>query len=111
LRAVLADVPFGERPPPPAPAPAAISVSAPAAIPPPASRDWILLAGVGWLRAGDVQTLAPALSLTWLGRHVGARLMVTGFGTSTERSRAAGNARVGQEVALAELLGCWRPRG
>ena len=114
LRAVLADVPVGERPAPPAPppvAPVAISVSAPPQIPPPAYRDWILMAGAGWFRAGGAQTIAPALSLAWLGTHVGGRLVVTGFGTSTGRSRLAGSARVGQELALAELLGCWRPRG
>jgi hypothetical protein len=112
LKAVLADVPPAEPAPlPPVPATPPTVVAAPVAPPPPPpARDRILMAGVGWLRAGDAQTVAPLLELSLVGRHLGARVTASGLGSSTELSATAGTASVGQHLALIELLGCLRPR-
>ncbi|HSS39609.1 MAG TPA: hypothetical protein VLT58_12650, partial [Polyangia bacterium] len=65
---------------------------------------------IGWLRAGNAGTLAPALSLAVTRDHLGARLAVSGLGSSPERTAPAGSARMAQDVALLELLACWRLR-
>jgi hypothetical protein len=105
LKAVLAEVPAAEAPPPP-PVAASPAPPPPAIVPRPARERW-LLAGVGWLREGSVQTLAPALSFAWLAGRLGVRIAAAGLGSTTERSAAAGTARIGQELALVEALGCW----
>ncbi|HXJ23930.1 MAG TPA: hypothetical protein VMT03_27300 [Polyangia bacterium] len=110
LKAVLADVPQAEPAPPPtppAPAAAPAVVQAAEASPP---RDRILVAGVGWLRAGDAQTVAPLLGLSWIGRRLGIRATISGLGSSTELTAPAGTASIGQQVGLVELLGCLRLR-
>jgi hypothetical protein len=115
LKAVLSDVP-PPRPAPPAaepvtraaPAPPAEVAAPPAATPAPADR--ILSIGLGWLRAGDAETVAPVLSLSLVARHLGARATVSGLGSSTVVNATAGTAWVGQHVGLVELLGCVRRR-
>ncbi|MES1210128.1 MAG: hypothetical protein ABUS79_29685, partial [Pseudomonadota bacterium] len=82
LRALLAEIPM-EQPheplvtvvvPPQPPAGVVATVSE-------AHRsEPIVVAGVGWLRAGSAGTLAPALSLTVARDHLGARLAVSGLG-------------------------------
>jgi hypothetical protein len=110
LRAVLAEIPTGQRHEPsaivvgPSQPVADHSVVLPAAQP----AESTLLAGVGWLRAGSAGTLAPALSLAVVREHLGARLAVGGLGSSIDRGAVAGSARVREELALFELLACWR---
>jgi hypothetical protein len=115
LKAVLSDVPLAEPAPPAAappapPAPVQIVAVAPAppAREPPRAADRVLSAGVGWLRAGDTQTVAPLLSLSLVARHLGARATVSGLGSSADLSATAGTAQVGQHVGLVELLACVR---
>lgn len=111
LRAVLAEVPLAERPAPVPATPPPVPVVTSPQSPPLAPHRWILLAGGAWVRAGGAQTLAPSVSFAWLGTRLGGRVLVAGTGTSTDKAALAGSARVGQHLALAELLTCWRPAG
>ncbi|HVY40753.1 MAG TPA: hypothetical protein VHM31_22595 [Polyangia bacterium] len=112
LRAVLSEIPADQRRETPvvAVAPAEPPVARPTAAPEPGPLESMLVAGVGWLRAGAAGTLAPALSLVLVRNHLGARLAASGLGSSPERESDAGRARIGQDVALFEGLACWRVR-
>jgi hypothetical protein len=135
LKATLAELPAGGEPPPvaekPAPPP---PMEPPPSEPPPAAsttivrgrsplappsieeelpdawRGFALGAGGGWLRAGDRGTFAPAVSVALHGAIWAGRLTVSGLGTASTWSAAAGSARVSSELAVAELLACGRYR-
>jgi hypothetical protein len=82
-----------------------------AAAPPPRERLRLALAaGAGWLRAGDASSVAPQLALEIAGRAAGGRIVASGLGTATAAAAAAGTARLGQALLLAELFLCARPR-
>jgi hypothetical protein len=112
LRAVLADIPIAQRPEAPrvATVPSRPAGAAPARFVEARAADSIWLAGAGWLRAGGAGTFAPALSVAVARDHLGARLAVSGLGSSMEMTGQGGRAQVAQDLAVFELLACWRPR-
>ncbi len=69
----------------------------------PLGRGVDLAAGASWIGAGSVSTWAPLLAVSAFSGHVGARLVATGLGSSTELTQPAGSARVAYGLALAEL--------
>ena len=95
LRAVLAEIPMEQRHEPPAVVVAAVAAGAigPSCCPAAPPAESMLLAGVGWLRAGSAGTLAPALSLAVVRDHLGARLAAGGLGSSDQSAGRAGGQR------------------
>ena len=59
--------------------------------------------GGGWIGAGSISTWAPSLAVAAYSGHAGARLIATGFGSSTELAQSAGSVRLAYGLALAEL--------
>jgi hypothetical protein len=59
--------------------------------------------GGGWIGAGSISTWAPSLAVAAYSGHAGARLIATGFGSSSELAQSAGSVRLAYGLALAEL--------
>jgi hypothetical protein len=77
---------------------------------PPEERPWAplgrgvdLAVGASWVGAGSISNWAPLVAVSAFAGHLGGRLVVTGLGSSTELTQAAGSARVAYGLALAEL--------
>jgi hypothetical protein len=71
----------------------------------PLGRRLDVAAGAGWIGSGSISTWAPLLALAGYSGHVGARLLATGFGSSTELTQqTAGSVRLAYGLALAELV-------
>jgi hypothetical protein len=72
--------------------------------PTPLGRRLDLAVGGSWIGSGSISTWAPLLALAAYSGHVGARLVATGFGSSTETQEMAGSVRLSYGLALAELV-------
>jgi hypothetical protein len=117
--AVPPPAPSAAEPPPPPPArveetatPARSAAVASGEGAPPASdetparapgRRLDLAVGAGWIGAGSISTWAPLLALAAYSGRAGARLIATGFGSSTELTQMGGTARLAYGLAFAEL--------
>jgi len=62
-----------------------------------------LAVGAGWIGAGSISTWATLFALAAYSGHVGARLVATGFGSSSELTQSGGSVRLAYGLALAEL--------
>jgi hypothetical protein len=130
LEVTLTDLPIGATPPPPAPAPEPVPApvpSPPPAVPaapvaplapvappvataeravatqPPPLIGIEISAGAGWLGLGKASSWSPVLALATEG-HFAGRMVLGGFGPAATVDTAAGSARIGKTLGLAELV-------